>query len=196
MKKIVLVAIAPEDGWGYIKTNNNYYLIRPPYPSKLEELPKVTESTINRAITFYGFRSCHHEFNDLDEVIKFLEKTYLDTKKGMKILSLEKLRKEFIDILDYLGNKFVYNLIRDVLDDIDYLINHYELLKAEKSIIKLQDILNKYNFEDLNEKLRHLRQECERKKKELERIHKKYSGVRVPPDLIAIHPMLGMVGIR
>lgn len=72
---IRLLAIAPEDGWAFVRSEDRILLLRPPYGKRRH--PSVDESTVARAIAVEGFEAADQAFPDWPAVFAFLEERFL-----------------------------------------------------------------------------------------------------------------------
>ncbi len=112
---IKVIAIAPDDGWAFIKGEDGISLLRPPYIASNQI--RVTEKDVEIALGLHGFEECDSSFDSLKEVIGFLKDKYVEAMKnrGVDLPSLDELK----DLLKY------------ATDDI--LLEYLE--KAEKELI-------------------------------------------------------------
>jgi len=72
---IELLAVAPEDGWAYVKEDAEVRLIRPPFTRSLSSI--VSEQWVENAVSKHGFvRPGEHErsFDDWPTLLQFLGK--------------------------------------------------------------------------------------------------------------------------
>ncbi|MBI4648850.1 MAG: hypothetical protein HY738_20240 [Bacteroidia bacterium] len=69
-----LVALAPKDGWAYVKKDDNLYLIYPPFDNPYFNV--ATEEEFIKAIDFFGFESRNKEFVNINELIRFIKEEY------------------------------------------------------------------------------------------------------------------------
>jgi len=90
--KIKIIAIAPNDGWGFIEKEEIIFLLRPPYTTsnQIEASSKVVENAIHK----YGFVECDSTFSSMREVVRFLKETFVRLMKeqGIGTPSSEELR--------------------------------------------------------------------------------------------------------
>ncbi len=78
---IRLLAIAPEDGWAFVRSADRILLLRPPYGKRHH--PCVEESTVARAIAVEGFEAADQAFPDWPALFVFLEKRFLADRKPL-----------------------------------------------------------------------------------------------------------------
>jgi len=95
--KIKMIAIAPYDGWAFIIKEERLYLLRPPYRAK--DLLEVEEKDLENAIHKSGFQECDQAFNNLAEIIGFLDEQYIEAmkKRGIALPDKEQLK----ELLEY-----------------------------------------------------------------------------------------------
>ncbi len=91
--EIKVIAIAPNDGWAFIKTAEGISLLRPPYVSSNQI--EVTQSDVEKALHLHGFEECDSSFDNVREVIGFLKDKYVESMKnsGIELPSSDKLRE-------------------------------------------------------------------------------------------------------
>jgi len=65
-----LLAVAPEDGWAFVRTGESIWLVRPPY-SRSNTSP-VSEHVLEKGVTRHGFFACDRGFADWRELVEFL----------------------------------------------------------------------------------------------------------------------------
>ena len=65
-----LLAIAPEDGWAYVRSDNRVYLVRPPYTPSNRTV--VDERTVERAVQQHGFDAATQVLADWADLVGFL----------------------------------------------------------------------------------------------------------------------------
>lgn len=65
-----LQALAPEDGWAFVKSGDRTLLVRPPY--ERAQMVEVTADAVGRAIGAHGFQAASHVFADWDQLIGHL----------------------------------------------------------------------------------------------------------------------------
>ncbi|MCY2990110.1 MAG: hypothetical protein NTY19_19885 [Planctomycetota bacterium] len=65
-----LLAVAPEDGWAFVRTGESIWLVRPPY-SRSNTSP-VSERVLEKGVTRHGFSACERGFADWRELVEFL----------------------------------------------------------------------------------------------------------------------------
>lgn len=72
---IQLLALAPEDGWAFVRSADRILLLRPPYGKRRH--PTVEESVVSRAVAVEGFTAEDRAFPDWPALFGFLEKQFL-----------------------------------------------------------------------------------------------------------------------
>ena len=75
-----LLAAAFEDGWAFVERNGEMLLVRPPYRSW--NLSIVPESTLEKAVTAYGFAVTSESFSDWGALITFLQQRLVETRQA------------------------------------------------------------------------------------------------------------------
>jgi hypothetical protein len=65
-----VIATAKEDGWAFVKKDEQVFLVKPPY--RASNLIPVSEDVIPKAVTSQGFHWIHQEFNDWEGVVASL----------------------------------------------------------------------------------------------------------------------------
>jgi hypothetical protein len=68
---IQLLAIAPEDGWAFLREGEEIYLIRPPYSAANRR--RVAASAIETAVAKHGFKAADASFEHWQAVIDYLK---------------------------------------------------------------------------------------------------------------------------
>ncbi len=106
--KVKLIAIAPNDGWGFIAEEEKIFLLRPPYifSNQIE----VSNKTLENAIHLHGFEECDFTFSGMNELVRFLKQEYIKSKENQGVnLPSSKQLKELLRyatddvLLEYLG---------------------------------------------------------------------------------------------
>jgi len=150
--KIKIIAIAPNDGWGFIEKGEKIILLRPPYTSSNQV--EVSRKVVENAIQLHGFEECDITLNSVNEVVRFLKETYIELKKkqGVSLPSSERLRellKYATDdvLLEYL-NKAKRELIPegklDAAESIAFDLMKLEGVRNNPEMLKMGiDILEK-----------------------------------------------------
>lgn len=72
---IRLLAIAPEDGWAFVRSEARILLLRPPYGKRRH--PCVEEGVVTRAVTAEGFEAADRTFPDWAALFAHLEERFL-----------------------------------------------------------------------------------------------------------------------
>jgi hypothetical protein len=72
---IRLLALAPEDGWAFVRSADRVLLIRPPYGKRRH--PEAEESVVARAVAVEGFAAEDRVFPDWQSLFAFLEERFL-----------------------------------------------------------------------------------------------------------------------
>lgn len=78
---IRLLALAPEDGWAFVRSGERILLLRPPYGKRRH--PAVEESTVARAVAVEGFEASDRTFPDWPAVMAFLEERFLAARETL-----------------------------------------------------------------------------------------------------------------
>lgn len=72
---IRLLAIAPEDGWAFVRSAERILLLRPPYGKRHHSA--VEESVVARAVAVEGFEAADQAFPDWSALFAFLKERFL-----------------------------------------------------------------------------------------------------------------------
>jgi hypothetical protein len=78
---IRLLALAPEDGWAFVRSADRILLLRPPYGKRRH--PAVEEDAVIRAIAVEGFAAEDRAFPDWPALFAFLEERFLAGRKAL-----------------------------------------------------------------------------------------------------------------
>jgi len=74
-RMIQLLALAPEDGWAFVRSADRILLLRPPFGKRRH--PAVEESVVARAVAAEGFVAEDRVFPDWPALFAFLEECFL-----------------------------------------------------------------------------------------------------------------------
>lgn len=75
-----LLAVAPEDGWAFVRTGGSILLVRPPYSHS--NCCDVAEHAVEKGVTRHGFSACERDFADWRELIGFLNEEVRKTRSA------------------------------------------------------------------------------------------------------------------
>lgn len=110
-----LVAIASEDGWAFVKQDDAFLLVRPPYEQS--NLSPASERMVEKAINHHGFvAECRH-FDSWKELLNFLETRLIEARKALGYPSLgaraseELLRRAPREIVERYLNRIEVELL-------------------------------------------------------------------------------------
>ena len=78
---IELLALAPEDGWAFVRSADRIVLLRPPYGKRRR--PTVEESVVARAVAVEGFTAEDRGFADWDALLAFLKERFLANRPAL-----------------------------------------------------------------------------------------------------------------
>lgn len=84
--KLEMLAIAPEDGWAFVKQGDKLMLLRPPY--RKENYYRVSEATLKQAVNYHGFIVEHGQFDDWKDLIHFLQTRLVEARQALGYPSL------------------------------------------------------------------------------------------------------------
>ncbi len=105
---LTLLAVASEDGWAFVRTDESILLVRPPYSHS--NCRKVGEHAVEEGVTRHGFSACERDFADWRELIRFLNDLVRKTRdaRGEQIvrqgLGAQMMQFASDDVLDkFLG---------------------------------------------------------------------------------------------
>lgn len=76
-----MLAAAFEDGWAFVKRDDDILLVQPPYLQS--NLHTVSEEIVGRAVARHGFVSCDSSFRSWAELIAFLKSRLTETRKDL-----------------------------------------------------------------------------------------------------------------
>lgn len=149
MSSIEIIALSLDNEWAFVKHDNKIFLFRPPYlPSNQME---VSEKIVDNALQLKVFKEYKYSFNNMREVINFLQDQYIGLAKklGVNEPSQDDL-KDFLnyasdeDLIDYLKrakNEFIPKNL-DIAETI--AIDMLGLMRENKDIKNMAiDILEK-----------------------------------------------------
>ena len=134
---IEVIAIAPNDGWAFIKKEDSkIFLLRPPYTSS--DQIKASEKDLENAIHLHGFEECDHSFSNIKEVIRFLKDKYVEAMKnlGIELPSLDDLKELLKYASDDILLEFLEKAERDLIPrgKLDVAISiALDIMKLEKA---------------------------------------------------------------
>ena len=77
---IELLALAPEDGWAYVRTEKGIRLLRPPYINGTSSF--VEEHTVEKAVCTHGFTAMTEHFADWGRLIDFLNQRVVESRQA------------------------------------------------------------------------------------------------------------------
>lgn len=112
---IEVIAIAPNDGWAFIKKEDSkIFLLRPPYTSS--DQIEASEKDLENAIHLHGFDECAHSFSNIKEVIRFLKDKYVEAMKnlGIELPSLDDLK----ELLKYASDDILLEFLEKAEKDL------------------------------------------------------------------------------
>jgi hypothetical protein len=105
---LTLLAVACEDGWAFVRTDESILLVRPPYSRS--NCRSVGEHAVEEGVTRHGFSACERDFADWRELIRFLNDEVRKTRdaRGEQIvregLGAQMMQFASDDVLDrFLG---------------------------------------------------------------------------------------------
>jgi hypothetical protein len=75
---IELLALAPEDGWAFVRSDGRIRLLRPPFGKRVH--PEVAESEVARAVAVEGFEAADSRFEDWPSIFAYLEERFLASR--------------------------------------------------------------------------------------------------------------------
>ena len=134
---IEVIAIAPNDGWAFIKKEDSrIFLLRPPYTSS--DQIEASEKDLENAIHLHGFEECAHSFSNIKEVIRFLKDKYVEAMKnlGVELPSLDDLKELLKYASDDILLEFLEKAERDLIPrgKLDVAISiALDIMKLEKA---------------------------------------------------------------
>ncbi len=131
--KIKIIAIAPNDGVGFVEKEGKIFLLRPPYTSSSQI--EVSRKVVENAIYSYGFEECDIALNSISNVVKYLKKTYIKSmkKQGIGLPSLEQLK----ELLKYATDDVLLKYLKRAKNE---LIPEGRLDAAESIVLDLMKL--------------------------------------------------------
>ena len=109
------IAIAPEDGWAFVKDEKgSIRLVRPPYRKR--NVPIVSEVTVEKAISTHGFIAEQKDFLDWHSLITDLRDKLIEARKaqGRSVPGLEAAR----ELVQYASQHIVESYLDRVETDL------------------------------------------------------------------------------
>ncbi len=88
---IRLLALAPEDGWAFVRSAERILLLRPPYGKRRHRY--VEESTVARAVAVEGFAAADQIFPGWPALFTFLEERFLAGRLPLPALAPESFER-------------------------------------------------------------------------------------------------------
>jgi len=154
--EIKIVAIAPNDGWGFIEKEGKIFLLRPPYTSSNQM--EVSRKFVENAIHLHGFDVCDIALNSINEVVRSLKETYIESKKsqGVSLPSSEQLREllkyatddVLLEYLDRAKKELIPEGKLDAAESIASELRKLERVRTNPKMLELViEILEKCNKE-------------------------------------------------
>jgi len=158
--KIKMIAIAPYDGWAFIIKEERLYLLRPPYRSK--DLLEVEEKDLENAIYKYGFQECDQAFNNLAEIIGFLDEKYIEAmkKRGIALPDKEQLK----ELLEYATEEILTGYLEKAERE---FIPQRNLDAAESIALALLPLKQVKRNEDISQRTINMLKRCREERNKL-----------------------------
>ncbi len=159
--KIKIIAIAPNDGWGFVEKEEKLFLLRPPYISS--DQIEVSIKDLSKAIHSYGFEECAISLNSINEVVKFLKETYIESKEkqGISLPSSEQLR----ELLKYATDEVLLEYLKRAKRE---LIPEGKLDAAESIASELKKLETVRKNPKMLEMIIETLEECNKERKRME----------------------------
>ncbi len=76
-----LLAVSFEDGWAFVKRGTRILLTQPPYLGS--NLSWVDETTVEKAISQYGFVTANESFEDWSTLVSFLKEKFVAARRKL-----------------------------------------------------------------------------------------------------------------
>ncbi|MCD4678076.1 MAG: hypothetical protein K8S18_19095 [Desulfobacula sp.] len=161
--KIEIIAISPNDGWAFITIEDKIFLLRPPYISSNQI--EVLEKEVENAIYMHGFEKCNISHDNIKNVIRYLKKQYIKSKKNQNISlpTSEQLRELLKFATDDVLLKYLERTKKELLPQ-------GKLYEAESIAIELMRLGKVKNNNEMLEMVITILEECRKRKTEKEKI--------------------------
>ena len=161
--KIEIIAISPNDGWAFITIEDKIFLLRPPYISSNQI--EVLEKEVENAIYIHGFEKCNISHDNIKNVIRYLKKQYIKSKKNQNISlpTSEQLRELLKFATDDVLLKYLERTKKELLPQ-------GKLYEAESIAIELMRLGKVKNNNEMLEMVITILEECRKRKTEKEKI--------------------------
>ncbi len=150
---IEILATALEDGWAYVKRDEDILLLRPPYEEW--NVSPSSKATVEKAVSVHGFERLHRSFDDWDSLIGFLEESLMDVRRaqGQKMPSSDSIT----EIVKFAPKEVVYTYFNRVESE---LIPNREYQAAVDLLTKILESDNVRNDVQMYERARDLLHRC------------------------------------
>jgi hypothetical protein len=160
---IKVIALAIDEGWAFIKTDERTYLLKPPYEdTNCNDIsPEITE----KAISSYGFEGCDIDFNSLSDVVSFLKGRYIESKKRQT--GQLPSEKDILRLLDFIDESIILEYLERAEQE---LISKGRFDEAEALILKLKENVNLNTNNNLKDTIDRLYIICDSEKKKFREI--------------------------
>jgi hypothetical protein len=91
--ELKIVALAPYDGWAFVRENDNLFLLRPPYTVSSRD--RCSPKELAEAVSKHGFNSVDRSFGSYSELIQFVKDEYIKANKdnGKVVPTVEELKE-------------------------------------------------------------------------------------------------------
>jgi hypothetical protein len=92
-EELKIVALAPHDGWAFVKEKEELFLLHPPYTVSTKV--RCTAIELEESVLKHGFHSVDYSFCNFSELIQFIKNEYIRANKesGKTVPTVEELKE-------------------------------------------------------------------------------------------------------
>jgi len=105
---VAMTAISVDNASAFIVNDGKLLLLTPPYLAS--DQIEVTENDIDRALQLDQFKECDHKFDNMKEVISFLENQYIEMSKRLE--GVKPSTENFKELLKYADEDVYINYLK------------------------------------------------------------------------------------
>lgn len=156
-----LVAIAEEDGWAFVRTEDGLFTIRPPYQAWNKT--KTSESIMEQGIFHHGFAHAKMDFQDFPALIKHLKQVQADAWNNQESGAFT--GREIEDLVHELPAEKLAEFLDRVEEE---LIPTAQWEAAKKLLTTFVGVKTVRMDDDLNNRVRSLLKQCQEQTKSVQ----------------------------